>query len=104
MPDRPLIISTAGVLAELAAAENQRLVRIARACLRAGQQRRDALISVLGQLAVVLLDVIVTIPRLNVTMVELDEPYAPLDQALRRSGSCRATLLQSPGPYASRTY
>ncbi len=66
--------------AELAAAEDQRLLEQP-ALLEVGQECRDRLVAVLGQLAVVLRDVVVAVPGLDVAVIELDEPHAPLDQA-----------------------
>ena len=64
--------------AELAAAKDQRLLEEP-ALLEVGQEGRDGLVAVLGS-AVVLRDVVVAVPGLDVAMVELDEPHAPLDQ------------------------
>ena len=66
--------------AELAAAENQRLLEQP-ALFEVGQQCRDPLIAVPGQVAMVFLDVVVAVPGLRLAMVKLDESHAALDQA-----------------------
>ena len=64
---------------ELTAAQHHRLVKQP-PLLQIGQQRRDGLVGLPPQPAVVFVDLVVAVPRLHVAMKHLHEPHPPLNQ------------------------